>query len=335
MSINRPPFSSGFTLVEVMVALTLGLVLTSGAIYLFIGHKQTYAMSQAIARIQETGRYATDLIGRDLRMAGHLGCARPGDVNLKALPQETGQEDEDYLYVSEAVHMPDTSEDRIHIRFASSHSVALESDMANESDDLVLLEEDEPDLAPGDLALITDCTGIADIFSVTGVSDDGTIVEHQSMNGDGNQVNGDSGRLSKRYKTGSTEVMRFVNHEYEVADTDRSTPAGDVIRALSRDSEELLPGVEQMKLEFGERVNNGESTSYRDWDSVEDPGCVASVRVGFLIASDERVLDQPDGRGFDVAGTAVDPIADARLRQVFTSTVRLRNRQGSLEDCPK
>lgn len=60
----------GLTLVELMIALGLGLLLVAGVGAVYLGSNQTYRTAQASARIQESGRYALDVIGRSLRQAG-------------------------------------------------------------------------------------------------------------------------------------------------------------------------------------------------------------------------------------------------------------------------
>jgi type IV pilus assembly protein PilW len=66
----------GFTLIELMVAATIGLVIISGVMTLLTTSKRTYSFQQQMARLQENARFAFDFIGRDLRMAGYFGCAR-------------------------------------------------------------------------------------------------------------------------------------------------------------------------------------------------------------------------------------------------------------------
>jgi type IV pilus assembly protein PilW len=65
----------GIGLVEIMVALTLGLVLMGGVLQVFISNKQTYRMQEAHARLQENGRFAMEKLSRDIREAGYWGCA--------------------------------------------------------------------------------------------------------------------------------------------------------------------------------------------------------------------------------------------------------------------
>ena len=70
----------GYTLVELMIALALGLMLLGGLIQVFQGSKKSYRFSTELSRMQENGRYALDLIAHDIRMIGYQGCADPGEV---------------------------------------------------------------------------------------------------------------------------------------------------------------------------------------------------------------------------------------------------------------
>ncbi|MBK1723741.1 PilW family protein [Thiocystis violacea] len=66
----------GFTLVELLVAMTVGLFLTTGILSLFIGSKQSYTNNEAMGAVQENGRYVLEQMGQELRQAGLLGCQR-------------------------------------------------------------------------------------------------------------------------------------------------------------------------------------------------------------------------------------------------------------------
>ena len=72
----------GFSLVELMIAMTLGLVLTSSMIAVFLGNKRTSEVNTAMANIQENARFALDSIARDARVSGFQGCI---DVNSEQL----------------------------------------------------------------------------------------------------------------------------------------------------------------------------------------------------------------------------------------------------------
>ena len=64
----------GFTLLELMIAMTIGLIVSGliGGIYL--GAKKSSRYQDATARLQENARFATDRIARAIRNAGYNGC---------------------------------------------------------------------------------------------------------------------------------------------------------------------------------------------------------------------------------------------------------------------
>ena len=61
---------AGFSLVELMIAITLGLVVLLAVGSIYMGSRQTYRVQEDNARMQEAGRYALEVIGRSLRQAG-------------------------------------------------------------------------------------------------------------------------------------------------------------------------------------------------------------------------------------------------------------------------
>lgn len=65
---------SGLTLVEILVALSIGLFIIGAIIAMFISSRQVYRSQDALTRIQENGRFAVEVIARDIRAAGLLGC---------------------------------------------------------------------------------------------------------------------------------------------------------------------------------------------------------------------------------------------------------------------
>jgi type IV pilus assembly protein PilW len=81
----------GFSLVELMVAITLGLLLTAGMLQLFQGSRVTFSTNDALARVQENGRFALELLKRELREAGTNGfCAADLEIENHLNPGCTG-----------------------------------------------------------------------------------------------------------------------------------------------------------------------------------------------------------------------------------------------------
>lgn len=66
---------AGVSLVEVMIALALGLIVSVGALSLMLGNRQAYSTTEALGRVQEATRITFDLMSRDLRAAGINACS--------------------------------------------------------------------------------------------------------------------------------------------------------------------------------------------------------------------------------------------------------------------
>ena len=66
----------GVTLIELMVTLLLGLLVTGAAVGIFISNKRAYAATESLGRVQEGARVAFELMARDVREAAGNPCSR-------------------------------------------------------------------------------------------------------------------------------------------------------------------------------------------------------------------------------------------------------------------
>jgi type IV pilus assembly protein PilW len=64
----------GFSLIELMVALVLGLVLIGGVINIFVTNQQAFRTNENLARLQENARISFELTAREMRQAGGNPC---------------------------------------------------------------------------------------------------------------------------------------------------------------------------------------------------------------------------------------------------------------------
>lgn len=72
----------GFTLVELMIALVLGLVIIGGVINIFLANREAYRTQQNLARIMDNARVAFELMAREVREAGANACGTSLIVNV-------------------------------------------------------------------------------------------------------------------------------------------------------------------------------------------------------------------------------------------------------------
>jgi type IV pilus assembly protein PilW len=57
----------GISLIEIMIALLIGVFLIGGLMQMFINSKQTYKLQDTMSRLQENGRFAVDFLVHDMR----------------------------------------------------------------------------------------------------------------------------------------------------------------------------------------------------------------------------------------------------------------------------
>lgn len=65
----------GFSLIELMIAMVLGVLLTVGVVELYLDSSETYRLTEGVASIQENSRFVTDRLGHHLRQAEPGGCS--------------------------------------------------------------------------------------------------------------------------------------------------------------------------------------------------------------------------------------------------------------------
>ena len=359
----------GFSLIELLVAMTLGLLLTSGMISVFAGNRASSELNAAIANMQESARFALDAIATDTRSAGFQGCigVQSGQTVIQAADAPTG----DFMASAATGSVVDANDDWTpappltfveddHTAVAGTHTISLQF---GESDVYLLAEEmadgggptpnanltlRRPMLAAavGDLALISNCEQ-ADLFAISQLKAGSTVLQHKAPYNT-------SGSLSNAYGNertlSQTAVMLFRSNVYYVGDTQQDNEAGGDIRALYRQSlpfgepddnppTELVTGVENLRVSFGMRLNDGSLRYVAADDAAFDATRVESIKIGLLMVSRDEVASMDDQKTYILAGQAVPPAAgpgdntgathpvDRRHRLVFNTTVKIRNRR--------
>ena len=351
----------GFTLVELMVALVLGLVVVGGAITVFAGSRATSTFNATLTELQENARFAMDSIVRDVRMAGFQGCV---DINTAtATVRGDGAPTTDLFdsaVTGSLVAGPATWSPAGPIGFVppeapapgvpvpGTHALSVQFGSPETHRILKMPSAAAPvtltdataaaiGLATGDFALVSNCQS-ADLFRVTGTAD--ASIAHEAAG------NGGDGRLTAAYgepladadgdgvadDATRSRVMRFEANVYYVGDTGRTNAAGDPVRSLyrqtlpySRPPIEMVEGVGHLALRLGFRDPAlGDALAFvRPGAGPLPSGRVEVVEIGLLVESFDPVLDAPDARGYALAGLTVSPGA-AHGAGTYANDRRLR-----------
>ena len=79
---RRSTQMAGFTMVEMMVAIVLGLLVTDALVAMFVGVRSASRMSSGVAALSDSGRFALDTIEENVRGAGNFACNSTAPVTV-------------------------------------------------------------------------------------------------------------------------------------------------------------------------------------------------------------------------------------------------------------
>lgn len=77
---------SGFSIIELMVAIVLSIVVTDAALSLFLANRRTGLSTSAVAAVSDSGRFALDFIEQSIRSGGYMSCNAINNLHTIPLP---------------------------------------------------------------------------------------------------------------------------------------------------------------------------------------------------------------------------------------------------------
>lgn len=303
----------GLTLVELLVALVIGVVLGAAAVLVYVNSKHAFAVQDNTAQVQENGRFGMHVLKEDLRLAGFWGLNyQPdsiGTAEAVVLTNEckTGWATDvtnpiDFVNnantgytacIPDADHKANT--DVLTVRHASSQAVA------------------DASIKSGNVYLRTSLTsGLIFIADADGAVDSGAAVSELPVSNYELQV-----------------------HAYYVRPY--SATAGDGIPTLVREviggttvsAEPLIEYVEDFQVTFGLDTNGDGDVDRYDNDGIDaaDIPKVMTVIAEILVRAPSVEADYTNTRTYQVGDRTHTP-NDGFRRQVFRQTIFVRNWSG-------
>jgi type IV pilus assembly protein PilW len=338
--------NKGMSLIELLIAMAIGMLMMLGAVTLFSNNKRIYKELNSTGRLQENARFAVEILIKDIRMAGYSGCA-DNISNVNNNVNGSGVDDNLYSFEnavegseSAANWQPSNSNDQvasivagtdaITVRYLQPSGISVDNPFTPPTA-TTFFTNSSNGLAIGQIVAVTDCSD-ADIFQITNLqtnSSTKTTVTHNS--GAGTPGNS-TGSLSKTYGS-DAQFLILVSRRYYIADVD-----GDGISGLYRQENaeatgiELIEGVERMKILYGvDSTSDTVADSYVNAAGVAGAGGwsnVVSVQLALLFQTIEQDFtgDLNTNTYTLLNSAAYDPVDDYRRRRVVTNTIQIRNR---------
>lgn len=362
MSITLRKKHLGFGLLEILIAMTLGLIVISGVISMLLVSKSNFSTEIEVAHLQENARFALKFMTDKIRMAGYNACQQK-PLNIANIVN--GSQSSWYLdgtglqgyeqFDSEAGRNTFPSEfnlgvalhtDAIIIKRGVQNGLQIASPYSAVSNTMPLNKPHA--IQKGAIIVVSspDCQQVG-IFQMSNppnplktattivyATGSGTAPGNCSLNlmGNFNCTNGTS--FSSAYAQGSS-VLPLQSLAFYIGQSAlNSAPAlfqeTLIVSAqtATTSSQELVQGVENMQIVYGldNFGNDGAADIYRDADASDmNWENVVSVRLSLRLRSLYPVYNnaQTYDKFMDITDTDG---SDRFLRQQVTSTIHLRNR---------
>lgn len=347
--------NKGFTLIELMVAITVSSVLMVGVSQIFGNSKRTYKLNNEIARTQENIRFSVEEMARDIRMAGYTGCRNNTTTNTlnrgttwvdnigtSLLGYEGTVDVFPTEYSSEVIAGTDSF-----IILRGGDDTGLKFNQRTNAANFTV-NKNNHGLEAGDIIMLTDCSHTAVVQVTNSNQSNGTVVHNTGAGSPGNCTKG-MGSTDCSSVNGITynwnrdaHVIKFKATAYYIAPSTNGIAGNRSLYRMSLDKtpdlkEELVEGVENMQVTYGLDTNaDGFANRYVTANNVADFNDVVSLRMGLLFQSHDNAKRSVYTKDFNLAGTAITSTAstpgsheyaqDHRLRYAVNTVIKLRNR---------
>jgi type IV pilus assembly protein PilW len=328
-------YKKGFSLIEIMIALTLSSVIIAGVAQVYLSTKRTYSTTSELSGLQENGRFAMLFLNKDIRMGGFQGCGNGANItpvnNVDIDGDNVADDISDKFDNTSIVSGSDnvvanttigadtiiTGTDTIRVQFGGACGGNLLSNMSNFDSDIKISNDNSCNLTPGQIFMITNCirTDIAAVTTAPIGASETSITHATALNIDN--------RLSYAYLNDAS-IYSIQSYTFFIANNANNQPA--LMRRNNGASltEELVEGVENMQILYGEDTDGNEVADYYVVaSSVVDMSKIIGIKISLLLSTREQVASQLLSyhyNGIDITAS------DRKIRKVFSTTIALRNR---------
>jgi type IV pilus assembly protein PilW len=323
---------SGFSLIELMISITLGLIILTGVAVLFANTSRARDEIERVSRQIENGRYAIDLLTQDLRLAGFYG-----ELNVVPFAAPAALPDPCSTTVADwNAAIP------VHVQgydgAAGAPASCLPTSLNFQPGTDILVIRRARTCAAG----AADCEAAADGKPYLQASLCTTEVAPSYVLG----LKGTAAfnLLHKKNCTTEADLRQYFVHIYYVS-TDNG--AGQNIPTLKRleltgagwETKALVEGIEQFNVEYGLDMNGDGAPDTYVADPNDPAGCnpacqlakwmnVVTVQVHVLSRNLETSPGYTDNKTYHLGGVTYTPAATNYRRHVYSTLVRLANPAG-------
>lgn len=317
MRISQPPpffRQQGFSLIEMMISLVLGGLIIAAVGTVYLGSRQSFRTQDSLARMQEGARYAFETMSVDLRQVG-FGCA---SVNTDPV---------DATWYNNLFKRP-----LLGYESGAGLPGSVTGELAN-TDAIMVLRADksrESQLASPTTTVAAHGVSAGGRVVITEAYSDATVYTASAASGTSVTLNAGSALPCKPGApvVANTNFMMLPlsGHIYYLKNNAAGEPSlyRETLRADgSTEAQELVEGVENMQITYGEDTTQVASPE------CPDDNCSVNT-IPYIAASAvtnwNRVVSVRITLNMRSPETGVGTEGDTRLHKPFTTTIAVRNR---------
>lgn len=239
---------AGFGLIELMIALALGLLVVGAAFVVFRSNQDSFRASEGIHRIQESARVAFELMSQDIRAAGGSACSVAAIVETSN-SQSTAFRDTPLTGDAAQLTLVSGEDSAYRVSSSTSSSITLDSAQVSNATDM---------FKAGDWLLLCNARKS---FVVQAISVTSNTISFNALPGAYNPGNDEHAPPS------SVVVARLRNIRWYVADNSRGGKSLYVSR-FNGAGEEVTDGVQSVAFSYLQSGGTGYTATPGDWSSV-------------------------------------------------------------------
>lgn len=326
-----PHKQRGLTIIELMVSILLSSFLLLGILQLFINSNSADRANSSMARLQENGRIALDMLKQDLRRTGYQGCASPTAVSR---PNSSRTFPLDAMGVQnvELNEGAGTANDSLVMRHAAPTRMRA---TAIGPTQVTLISGPNTSFVEGTRYefILTNCDEVAIFTGVASARANNTdpltlaAFPNQYVISNLQGANNGAPPILTGIPTGDgSQFLQVVQNAYDI----RNDATNNNRPTLYKNAAAMIADVDNFQVLYG--VDSGGQTTWINAGNLTNAlrQQVSRLQISLVISTPEEVADAANNRPFAIANiggnTQLAAIPDRRMRRVFNTIVDVRNR---------
>ncbi len=293
----------GVSLIELLVAVTIGGLLIFGATKVYVDSRATYEVNETAARLQETARYALSVLEPDIRMSNYWGFVKGAGIVINQAAQSAASAGQPTSCGNNYAHDLQRNLEASNNAYTIGCAAWVHEDRTGTgqvlSSDTVTVRRASNTISSGA------ATGRLRICSTRVFA---SLVTDMS----GCTI-APNGRVNDLV-VNAYYVDRDSNHRLGFPALRRHA----LIAGPAFNSEEIIPGVEDLQVQFGidPTGTGGSAQRYVNPSAIPSGAQIVSVRIWLLVRAENPEVGFRDNRTYEYADRAVATGTTADLNAV-------------------